>query len=108
MKLKWEKIITHGQAQYYSGIYKITSYQYARSDRTKKHWQCFYITPRLNNWGDYVDRSAQLDQILTLAECKAICNKHATNYEPSLGQKRQSLRALDNVRRYAKEVAQHE
>ena len=101
--MKWEKITEYTHPEYFSGIYKITSYRWHNNGPVKQYYQAYYIPDGYKHWGNYVDRSQQYDKMLTLKQCKALCEAHAQEHTPSKATITQAEKAKNTY--YPKETA---
>jgi len=88
--LKFTKEMRYGEPYWFSGIYKISRYEWCNGGPSKPYYHAYHLNGH-KSWGDYVGgRAAQYDKRLTLAECKALCQNHAETYELTPGQLKQA------------------
>ena len=76
-----------GIKYWFSGIYKITSYEYYGNParpmpKGEKCYQCF--VPIGKRWGNYVNRSIQSkNEPLSFDDCVKLCSEHSKTNVPS-------------------------
>lgn len=88
--MKFTKYMRSKKPYWFSGIYKIVSYNYHRGERCKRYYHVYIIESK--NWGDYVGgKAAQLGKRLTFAQCVKLAKDHAASgYEPTRKQLKQA------------------
>jgi len=90
--MNFKKFIVDGEPFYFSGIYKISRYEYMQGAKVKPYYHAYYLPLGNKNWGDFVGgKSAQQNKMLTLKQCKELCEEHAKEYIPATKQIKQAI-----------------
>lgn len=79
--MKFEKYYRFGSPFWFHGIYKIARYNYHKGKPVKPYYVAYQVTAS-GQWGNYIDPIAQRNAMMTLAEAKALCAKHAETHQP--------------------------
>lgn len=81
--MKFEKVTRFNQDYWFSGIYKLVSYQYYRGAQVPTYWVAYYIECGEHNWGTSVNK---VDKMRSFDAVKDDCLKHAATYQPTNSQ----------------------